>query len=226
MFMKTCFIFLLFIFIGLSACEKAETVAAFTENLKINMREVMDSTKRTLLLICNTESMYVCSNYSIQSDYKVTNDKITINFVQIITPSTCLTAPGPASTLIEFEGLANKVYKVELNLGATRISGQLDVSANSFKATLPIQTKVRFINPELGRVPDNTIFGTVRYHTASTAPVVQKFIDSLQFYGAATKTYPPGNYGQFQIEANGQIKQVQDAGYYFTRYYILMLRSD
>ena len=218
--MKRHFIFILLIFFGLHSCKKTETTSTFNENLKIKMSEIVDSTKRTLLLNCFTEKIYECSNYSIQSTYVLTNDKLTINFIQIVSPSICLTSLGPASTLIKLEGLTNKVYEIELNFGATKITGQLNVLAGSFQATLPTQPKVQFVNPDLGRVPNNTIYGTVHYHTASTTTTVQKFIDSLQFYGATTATYPQGDYGQFQIESNGQIKQNQDLGYYFTRYYI------
>lgn len=220
--MKQYFVLILLVALGINSCKKSDTAltSTFNENLKIKMSETVDSTKRTLFLNCFTEKIYECSNYGIQSTFVLTNDKITINFIQIVVPSICLTSLGPASTVIKLDGLANKIYEIELNFGATKISGQLNVSANSFKATLPTQTKVQFVNPDLGRVPNNTIYGTIHYHVASTITTVQKFIDSLQFYGATSTLYPQGDYGNFQIESNGQIKQVQDAGYYFTRYYI------
>ncbi len=150
----------------------------------------------------------------------MTDDKITINFIKISAPNICLTSLGPASTIISLNGIANKTYEIELNFGANKIIGHLNVTAGSFIATLPMQTKVQFVNPDLKRVPNNTIYGTVHYHSASTSSIVQKFIDTLQLYGATPTLYPQGDYGQFQIEANGQIKQTQDLGYYFTRYYI------
>lgn len=204
----------------LSACKKTEATPTFDENIKIKMAETVDSVKRTLSLSCYTEKIFGCSNYGIEATHTLTNDKITINFIKIIAPTICLTSLGPASTVISFNGLANKTYAMELNFGANKITGQLDVTAGSFVATLPPQTKVQFVNPDLKRIPDNTIYGTVHYHSASTSSIVQKFIDTLQLYGAVPTLYPQGDYGQFQIEANGQIKQTQDLGYYFTRYYI------
>jgi len=218
--LKRYFIFIALLFFGLYSCEKDEPTSNFDENLKIKMVEVVDSTKRTLYFNCFTEKIYGCSNYFIQTSYELTDDKIKIHFIQVVAPTICLTSLGPASTYIQFEGLANKTYEIELNFGATTITGQLIVSGNSFKVILPIQTKVHFVNPDLGRIQNNTIYGTVHYHVASTAATVQRFIDSLQFYGTTPVIYPPGDYGQFQIESNGQIKQIQDLGYYFTRYYI------
>ena len=226
--MKQNFLLILLVALGLNSCKKSDTssTSAFDDNIKIKMSETVDSVKRTLFLNCFTEKIYGCSNYGIQSTFVLTDNKITINFIQVIVPSICLTSLGPASTIIKLDGLPNKTYEIELNFGATKISGQLNVSASSFKATLPTQTKVQFVNPELGRVPNNTIYGTVHYHVTSTTTTVQKFIDSLQFYGAASTLYPQGDYGNFQIESTGQIKQVQDPGYYFTRYYIYNYSSN
>lgn len=184
------------------------------------MLETVDSTKRTLTLTCFTEKIYPCSNFSIQTSHTITPGKITIHFIKIAGSSICLTALGPAYTIINFDRIPNAVYELELNFGDTKVIGQLNASTGSFVATVPAQTKVQFINPDLKRIPDNTIFGTVHYHAAGSAPVVQQFIDSLQYFGATATLYPQGDYGQFQIEAGGNIKQTQDPGYYFTRYYI------
>ena len=218
--MRQYFIILVLFTLGLNSCKKTDTSFTFNETLKIKMYETVDSTKKTLFFKCFTDKIFECSNYIIQSTYTLSNDKITINFIQIEKPNICLTSLGPASALIKLEGLTNKLYEVDLNFGTTKITGQLNISASSFKATLPTQTKVQFVNPDLGRIPNNTIYGTVHYHTAATTSTVQKFIDSLQFYGATSTLYPQGDYVNFQIESNGQIKQVQDLGYYFTRYYI------
>jgi len=214
------FILTLISFCVISSCKKTEVKSTFDENIKIKMTETVDSVKRILSLNCYTEKIFECSNYGIETNYTLSDNKITINFIKIVTPNICLTSLGPASTIISLNGLSNKTYELELNFGANKINGQLNVTAGSFIATLPTQTKVQFANPDLKRVPNNTIYGTVHYHSASTSSIVQKFIDTLQLYGATPTLYPQGDYGQFQIDANGQIKQTQDLGYYFTRYYI------
>lgn len=204
----------------LSSCKKTVVNSSFDENIRIRMTETVDSTKRVLNLLCATEKIFACANFGIQTTYTLTNDKITIHFIKIIAPDICLTSLAPASTVINLSGLSNKTYELELNFGGAKILGQLTITAGNFVATLPSQTKVQFVNPDLKRVPANTIYGTVHYHSASTSSIAQQFIDSLQLYGATPALYPPGDYIQFQIEANGQIRQTQDAGYYFTRYYI------
>ncbi len=224
--MKPFFTIAVILSVVSAACNKApSTNTGFDENIKIRMEEKVDSTKRTLLLVCFTEKIYGCANNTIQSSYTVTNDKITINFIKLNESAICLTALGPAFTLINLNGLSNKNYQLEINVGATKITGELKVSATNFHAILPVQTKAQFVNANLARVPDNTVYGTVHYHTASTAATVQKYIDSLQYFGAMAALYTPGDYGAFQVEASGQIKQTQDPGYYFTRYYIFNYNS-
>jgi hypothetical protein len=214
------YVLTLFSLCVISSCKKTEVNSTFNENIKIKMTETVDSVKRTLSFNCYTEKIFECSNYGIENTYTLTNNKITLNFIKIITPNICLTSLGPSSTIINLNGLANKIYEIELNFGTNKITGQLNVTSGSFIATLPTQTKVEFVNPDLKRVPNNTIYGTIHYHSASTSSIVQNFIDTLQLYGATQTLYPQGDYGQFEIEPNLQIKQTQDLGYYFTRYYI------
>jgi hypothetical protein len=207
------------------ACRKprdtpGRVISTFNENFRIRMNETVDSVKRTLTFRCYTEKIYLCSNYWIEATSNVINDKITINFIRIWEPEACLTSLGPAMTELHFDQLSNKNYEIVFNFSGFKITGRFDVTSQSFVATLPQQSRVQFLNPDLKRVPDNTIYGTVHYHQSTTNTIVQKYIDSLQFYGATTSLYPPGDYFRFQIDSTGRIKQTQDLGYYFTRYYI------
>ncbi len=213
---------------GIGSCKKSasDTHSSLDENLKISMRENIKDAKRTLSFYVTTEKTYPCSNYSIETSTTTGSDKIVISFIKINTPGICLTSLGPATAVIALEGLSARTYTLELHTGNDVINGQLTVSADQYVLTLPVQTKIESINPQLNRIPENTIFGTVHYHHSTTVGTVNKFIDSLQYFGAATKLYLPGDYQQFQIEANGQVKQVQDMGYYFTRYFIFHYAGD
>lgn len=218
--MKTI-VLILFLSAAFGGCKKSPAPASSAdENIKIKMVEEVDSTKRILVLNCYTENNFPCSNYSIESSFGVTNDKVVLTFSGISSPGICLTAIGPASATINLGSLSDKTYNLDLNIQNAAFSGQLTLTAANYKVTLPATNRVQFINPDLYRVPDNTIYGTVHYHTASTGSLADKFLDSLQYFGAVSTSYLPGDYGRFQIESNGQIKQTQDAGYNFTRYFI------
>lgn len=220
--MRVFLYYLLFFvsFFAIHACKKDKVYSNFAENIKIKMSEDVDSVKRVLNLYCYTEKIFPCENYPIEAAYSLTNDKITIYFSKIIIPGICFTSPGPAKTTFSLTGLSDKIYQLELNFGETKVSGQLAVTANSFIATLPAQTKAQFVNPDLKRIPDNTIYGTFGYIDPATISLGQKFIDTLQLYGATPTLYIPGDYNVFQIEPNGQIWQNQSTGYRYTLWYI------
>lgn len=202
------------------ACEKNESTPDFKENIKIRMSENIDSVPRQLNFHCFTEKIFPCSNYYLQSSFSITSDKVTIHFIKVIEPGICLTSTGPASTIINLGNLQNKNYELEINVGNRKVSGELAVTSGYFKVTLPAQTSVEFIKPQLNRIPDNIIFGTVGYHSDTTGLIVQKFLDSLQYFGAVKANYTTGDYESFQIDSDGKIIQTQDPGYYFTRYFI------
>ena len=218
------YFFSLLALILIFGCSKTQTETSFDENIKIKMIENVDSTKRTLTFSCYTEKNFECSNFYIEHTFAITENKIIINFIKITKPNICLTSIGPASAIINLEPLSNKDkdkdYEIEFNFGSSKVTGQLTITTSAYKVILPPQGKIQFINPALNRIPDNTIYGTVHFHSNTTLPIVQNFIDSLQISGATSAMYIPGDYGSFQIQSNGQILQTQDLGYYFTRYFI------
>jgi hypothetical protein len=193
---------------------------AFDENIIIRMVEKVDSTKRTLTLNCATERLFECSNHSLQYSCAVTNNKITLDFTGIKTAAFCKRSIGPATVIISLGTLNNVIYELEINVGSSKITGQISVTSGSVNVTLANPGKVQFINPDLNRVPDNTIYGTFHYHSKNSEPLAHKFIESLLSLGALPDKYAPGDYGDFQIEPNGQIRQIHDTSYYFTLHYI------
>ncbi len=196
------------------------TDSAFNKDIGIRLIENIDNTERILTLKCGTTENFICSNFSIATSHTVINNKITLNFTGIIKPGICKRSIGPATATISLGELDILNYELEINIGSSKIIGQMAVSDNSYKVTIPVQSKVKFLNPDLYRVPNNTIYGTVHYHSETTSPIAQIFFDSLKYHGATTKLFMPGDYGDFQIEDNGQIKQTKNSAYYFTQHYI------
>lgn len=190
-------------------------------DIKIEMWETMDSTKRTLQFNCSTEKAYGCSNYGISKTFSKSSDKIDIDFNGILIYDFCLTALGPATTTIDFGTLPNGTYNLNIKVAKEKSNGQLIVTPDYYEIKLDNQKQLQIINSPLQRVPTNTIWGTVGYHTSSSATLVQSFINSLQNLGATTQTYQSGDYGYFQVDSSGQILPPQNHGYYFVKPFIL-----
>ncbi|MGB3339860.1 MAG: hypothetical protein WBB37_00045 [bacterium] len=151
---------------------------------------------------------------------QIYSDKIDIEFNGIFIPDICLTAFGPAKTTLNLGTLSNGTYDVEIDVEQKKSFGQLIVTPEYYKIDLYKQAQLQITYSTLNRVPTNTIWGMVGYHTSSAETLVQALIDSLQLLGATAKTYQPGEYGYFQISSSGQILPPQNHGYHLIRSYI------
>jgi hypothetical protein len=223
--MKKVTIYLLLLLCGLS-CEKSTTEENHqdeNDDIRISIVETIDGTQRTLQLLCSTREEYPCANYGISTTYHQTAGKIDLSFGDIVKPGGCLTAIGPATSNVDLGVLANGTY--ELNINSSK--GKLVVSDESYSITFSGKEKFEIVNPQLMRIPSNTIWGTIGYHDKATAVIVQAIVESLQGLGAVRQQYKQGFYGEFDIDSSGQIVQPgEDSGYYFAHSFIFHYSGD
>ncbi len=204
----------------LCSCRKDSAEDKIDSDIKIKMWETVDSTKRTLQFYCSTKKEYSCSNYEISKWFGASSNNVDLYFQSIIVYDFCLTSIGPATTTIDLGTLASGTYNLDIKVEQEKSEGHLIVTPDSYTIKLDKQVQLQIVNPSLKRVPENSIWGTVGYHTNATETLVQSFIDSLQFLGVISQTYPPGDYGYFKINSVGQIVPPQNHGYYFIRPFI------
>jgi hypothetical protein len=196
---------IVFIVFSSAGCGKEYSRQMIDSDIGVRMWEILDSTKRILQIRCATEKYYNCMNYQISKTIRKTSDKIDIHFNGILVSDVCLTAFGPATTIIDLGKLSNRTYNLNIKVEGYKNEGKLIVTSEYYAIELNNQNQIQIANNILYRIPANTIWGTVGYHIGSTEPLAQTFIDSLQFFGATAQTYQPGNYGEFEIESSGQI---------------------
>jgi hypothetical protein len=208
------------ILVILLGCQKDYSIESIDSDIEIKLWETLDSTNRKLQLYCSTQRIYNCSNYGIKNKFSKSSGNIDINFTGILLPDMCLTAFGPARTIIDLGALSNGTYNLNIKVERKKSVGQLIITSDSYSIRLFKQNHIKIINTPLHRIPSNTIWGTVGYHTSSTSTLVQSFIDSLQFLGATAKIYPSGDYGYFEINSNGQILPPENHGNHFIEPFI------
>lgn len=202
------------------ACKKDSMESRIDSDVKISMWEYSDSTGRKLELKCETDKSYGCCNYTILHSLSVSGSNIEINFTGIYQPDMCLTSFGPATTSVDLSSLPNGSYPLTIRVERRKSQGNLIVTSDYYEIDLDETRSVEIITPVLRRIPANTIWGTVGYHSNATSMLVQSFVDSLQFYGAAIQPNAPGYYGYFDIDANNAILPPDNHGYYFIRPFI------
>src|SRR6185437_8409832 len=169
--------------------------------VKIEMAEALYSAKRVLKFNCSTNQCYACCNYHLSNTFNISSNNITIGFSSIYVPSICATQPGPAKTTITIGTLTDGIYNLIFTIGGNKITGRLNVTTGQYKITIDTSNRITISSPVLYRVPQNTIWGGIGYQTRQSDSLVQSFIDSLEFYGAVSKTLQVGNYGHFVIDS-------------------------
>lgn len=185
--------------------------------LNIVLREELTTESRNLTLNCRTERIYPCCNYGI--DYSmVKGAKIfKVRFSKIVMPQICLTALGPAGCSINLGSLADGQYSLELEVNGKTEIAQLVISENTYQVNHQPGLNFKFENPQLNRIPQFLIWGSVGYINDSLTSVVNTFIDSLQILGAQQAQLLPGDYWYFKVDAQGNLIAPEYHGYPFIK---------
>ena len=215
--------FMLILVVYSTSCSKQGqgNISPIDSAINIRMVETFDKSPRTVQLYCSTTKIYPCCNYSINVEHRQSSNVIDISFKNVIEHDFCLTALGPASAVIDLGALSNGTYRLNLNIGSVRRTGELVVTSDSYKVNIANNKAFRFTNTPLNRIPEYTIWGTIGYHKQETSSLVQSFIADLIGLGATKKSYNSGFYGEFDIDKNGDIVQPgSNSGYWFAQSFI------
>jgi hypothetical protein len=196
--------------------------------ISIRMVEISDISPRTLQFYCSTAMVYPCVNYPIYAVHQQSSNSIDISFKGVIENiGICLTAIGPATTVIDLGTLSNGTYILNLHNGDVTHTGELIVSSDSYKINFADNSDFHFTNTPLNKMPEQIIWGTVGYHKQETLPLVQSFLTGLMDLGAEKRPYNPGYYREFEIDGNGDIVQPgEGSGYYFAQSFIFNYSGD
>ena len=220
-------IFILIVLLSSISCEKTSNYESqlVDSDIVIRMREELGNPTRSLEFGLQTEKAYPCINYSLITNSTTTTDKISIEVLGINAPTICLTATGPAGSTIPVSSIQNKSYDIEFKLGTNISTGKLICTSNEFKLQMNDLLQIKIDGPVLKRVPVNTIWGTVGYHSSTTSDKVNDFINSIVTAGASEVNLEDGNYNYFEI-GNSKIKEPTNSGYWFTKTFVYKFNGD
>lgn len=193
--------------------------------IEISLFEELGDPVRNFRLGAATEEIYSCCNFVLLHEREQSGDDIKIDFNGIYVPDICLTALGPASCQIDFGAINNGTYALRFK-NEKYSTGQLVVSDESFKIQFSDTTQVVFRNKELLRVPENTLWGWVKYYHEDSIVTANEFIDSLKSLGAVSRNYSVGNYNYYIIDENGHVRHPGDHGSHYIYEYIFEYSGD
>lgn len=193
----------------------------------IETREVLASESRSLTFHCKTEKIYPCMNYPILTKSAANENSFEITFTGVGEMMLCLTALGPATTTVDLDVVPNGEYQIELNNAALKNKGFLRVSEAEIKLIFQTENGIEILRPTTRRVPQNTYWGTIGYHVASSGNLADAFLQKLSDNGAAFNKQAPGHYYYYEIDQNGDIvADVENSGYYFMKAFIFSFDGD
>lgn len=168
-------------------------------NLKLHLYEKLDSTKRQIYLIVESERLYDCENYGFEFDSKIDGDLLTVDFKRIFTPNLCISGRGPAVATFNLTSLADSVYKIHLKMPNFSREGYIEKHNDSYAFVMDDTAPMLITDKEIKRVPDNVVWGMLEYDKPLSVAYVDTFYMYMEQYGAVQNTYADGEYNFFQV---------------------------
>lgn len=209
--MKTTSFAYLIVLLVVLGCESetAQPVNTLGSEVELSMTEYVEDNQRTLTLKFLTRKDFPCINYRIQHSLRMDEQSINIILEKVAESDVCLDAVGPATAFVELGQLPNKAYKLTVQLGASIVkSGTLTVSKNAYQIDMHDYDGVELLNPELYRIPNQTVWGVLKYERNEQNKELFKVFEQLMDgAGASDKKFAEGDYGYFRVGADGKITQ-------------------
>ncbi|MGC4233163.1 MAG: hypothetical protein QM594_09300 [Niabella sp.] len=220
---------LLFATISFISCNKNRVDLSsnpIDSNIKIEFREELSATSRQPYLLCITEKAYPCINYPILTEEKFENNRLSVTFTKVVETEFCLTAIGPARTGVNLPS-ENGTYEIGLHNGKFSNTGTLVISDEKVDILFEKTRGIDILRQTTRRVPPNTYWGTIGYHSAGTGNKVNEFLEKASVLGADFRKQTPGHYFFYEIDKNGNIvTHTETSGYHFSKKFIFQFTGD
>ncbi len=204
----------------LLGCEKNYQEAEIDSPIVVQMVPDYNNPSKNIELICKTEKIYPCCNFTLKSKVSNRFKNISIEFKYVIIPDMCLTTFGPAVTTIKLGNLSKGAHKFKTIVNDVISEGELIVTDEKYVLKIENPKEIVIAKETLNKIPKNTIWGTIGYHEKASESMVNTFLDSLQILGATPSKYLPGDYHAFYIQENGEILNEPALEYWFSKRFI------
>jgi hypothetical protein len=195
--------------------------------ISIETREVLGSESRSLTFYCRTEKSYPCINYPLAFSLNKANGKYELTFSGIIETKICLTAIGPATATVNLNNVPNGFYSFEVNNANLQNCGNLKVSDSEIVLNFSKQNGIEIVRAKTLRVPTNTFWGTIGYHTPDSEKLVADFLQKLKEEGALFSKQKPGHYFYYEIDNKGEIiSNKENSGYHYVSAFVFQFNGN
>lgn len=192
---------------NLDSLKDPVVVAEVNNEFEIGLWEELAPFGKNFYFNINTIEEYDCENYSIDYNLIKKFREFNISLADIQEPGDCQEGTNFATASLDLGTLSNGFYELNIDLKNTVINqGQLTVSSDSYLIEMEDAKGISFLQHELLRVPDFTLWGHVSYGEAMEQ-AADDFIAQLDSI-SHSKVLKKGYYGYFSVEEENSNKIV------------------
>lgn len=215
---------------SLLACDSDETIETnvIDATIQITPMELLIPNANYIALSSKTDKLFPCENYKILTASSIGEENINITFFDVSETENCLTALGPAKNIFVLGELTNGEYKIGINNGSLKNNGLLKISNNEIVLDLESENGIEIVRKTTKRIPPNTYWGSVGFHTDSSLEKANEFLFELENMTGvkAFNKQIPGIYSYYEIKRNGEIVPDSLSGYNFVKYFIFQFNGE
>lgn len=186
----------------------------------VELLEILKKGPSSIKIFAKTDTLYSCFNNTIRLRTQTDDDAFKISYTGINFPPICATALGPARGDVDLGPLRNGQYWLELNHGGRKNKGLLIITDTDIDLLFAQLDGIQLLRTNLKRVPPLTYWGRIGYHDETSIVQVDEFLKRLEDNGAIFAKQIPGDYGYYQIDGEGEIKDPENHGHRFVRSFI------
>jgi len=181
-------------------------------DVQLTLYEDLQSDPNKLILVSQTEEVFECANYSLESTFQLTSEGVRADYTGITVPSVCVTQNGPAVSQGYFP-LDEGNYELELYVDEELNTGSLSVTDSLYVLKMDVQPSIDVLTDSLWRIEEGLYWGSVVYFDTEHEELVDNFVDSLNLLDVTYPELHHGYYGYFNYNEEGLEVTAPDNGY-------------
>lgn len=220
--MKVRGLFLIFcVFLAVVSCkltgDELQVITDVEDTFSINLLEELTTTPRSFVLQLKSLQKQDCGNYLINHDLnKQVDGQFTLAIKDLILPTNaeCNNEAAFIAKDINIGALPMGTHEVQINLRDAIVNeGIISVTEKGYELILDSHIGLEFLNWELMRIPEQSIWGYVGFHDRPSSNEnpenTRLFIEGLN--GHANKIKPEtGYYGKFISDESNELTLLEN----------------
>ena len=220
--MKVRGLFLMFfVFLAVVSCklndDELQVITDVEDTFSINLLEELTTTPRSFVLQLKSLQRQECGNYLINHNLNKQEDgQFTLAIEGLILPGNveCNNEAAFIAKDINIGTLPMGIHEVQINLRDAIVNeGLISVTEKGYELILESHIGIEFLNWELMRIPEQSIWGYVGFHDRPSSDENPEnttlFIEGLNAY--ANKIEPEtGYYGKFISDDSNELTLLED----------------